>query len=62
MRYGIKDKEGSGEQKQTIWLIDWKNPENNDFAIAEEVSIKGENTLIVDQREFYEGPHRRNTI
>lgn len=26
-----------------MWLIDWKNPEANDFAIAEEVSIKGEN-------------------
>jgi type I restriction enzyme R subunit len=43
LRYGIKDKEGAGEQNQTIWLIDWKNPEANDFAIAEEVSVKGEN-------------------
>lgn len=43
LRYGVKDKEGAGEQNQTIWLIDWKNPEANDFAIAEEVSIKGEN-------------------
>lgn len=43
LRYGIKDKEGAGLQNETIWLIDWKNPENNDFAIAEEVSVKGEN-------------------
>ncbi|MCW8934897.1 MAG: HsdR family type I site-specific deoxyribonuclease [Gammaproteobacteria bacterium] len=43
LRYGIKDKEGAGEQNQTVWLIDWKNPAANDFAIAEEVSIKGEN-------------------
>lgn len=43
LRYGVKDKEGAGEQNQTVWLIDWKNPEANDFAIAEEVSIKGEN-------------------
>ncbi|OUS31938.1 restriction endonuclease subunit R [Gammaproteobacteria bacterium 45_16_T64] len=43
LRYGIKDKEGAGEQNQTIWLIDWGNPEANDFAIAEEVSVKGEN-------------------
>ena len=42
LRYGVKDKEGAGEQNQTIWLIDWNNPEANDFAIAEEVSIKGE--------------------
>ncbi len=43
LRYGVKDKEGAGEQNQTVWLIDWSNPEANDFAIAEEVSIKGEN-------------------
>lgn len=43
LRYGIKDKEGSGHNNETIWLIDWENPDNNDFAIAEEVSIEGEN-------------------
>lgn len=42
LRYGVKDKEGAGEQNQTVWLIDWNQPEANDFAIAEEVSIKGE--------------------
>ena len=43
LRYGVKDKEGAGHQNQTIWLIDWHNPENNDFAFAEEVTVKGEN-------------------
>nr|MBG3153196.1 type I restriction endonuclease subunit R [Proteus mirabilis] len=43
LRYGVKDKEGAGHQNETVWLIDWNNPEANDFAIAEEVSIKGEN-------------------
>ncbi|MEZ8184237.1 type I restriction endonuclease subunit R [Shewanella sp. 5S214] len=42
LRYGVKEKEGAGEQNQTIWLIDWQNPEANDFAIAEEVTVKGE--------------------
>ena len=41
LRYGIKVKEGAGEQTKTIWLIDWENPENNDFSIAEEVAVKG---------------------
>lgn len=41
LRYGVKEKEGAGEQFQTVWLIDWNNPEANDFAIAEEVTIKG---------------------
>ena len=43
LRYGTKEKEGPSEQNQTVWLIDWKNPLNNHFAIAEEVSVQGEN-------------------
>lgn len=31
-----------GQNKETIWLIDWAYPLNNDFAIAEEVSVKGQ--------------------
>lgn len=42
LRYGVKEKEGAGELNQTVWLIDWKHPEANHFAIAEEVSVKGE--------------------
>ncbi|MFZ6799254.1 type I restriction endonuclease subunit R [Undibacterium sp. Di24W] len=43
LRYGVKEKTGAGDVKQTIWLIDWEEPQNNHFAIAEEVSVKGEN-------------------
>ncbi|WP_299010403.1 type I restriction endonuclease subunit R [uncultured Shewanella sp.] len=42
LRYGVKEKTGAGELNQTVWLIDWGNPEANDFAIAEEVTVKGE--------------------
>ncbi|HCT9737876.1 TPA: HsdR family type I site-specific deoxyribonuclease [Morganella morganii] len=42
LRYGVKEKEGVGEQNQTVWLIDWAHPEANDFAIADEVTVKGE--------------------
>jgi len=48
LRYGIKVSEGAGEQNRTISLIDWENPDANDFAIAEEVSVKGENTKRPD--------------
>lgn len=41
LRYGVKVKTGVDENTQTVWLIDWENPHNNDFAIAEEVSIQG---------------------
>ena len=39
LRYGVKVKPGVGENTVDVWLIDWKNPENNHFAIAEEVTV-----------------------
>lgn len=41
LRYGIPVKEDVETHYTTVHLIDWKNWENNDFAIAEEVTIKG---------------------
>jgi len=41
LRYGINFLPEIGQNKVTIYLIDWENWENNDFAIAEEVTIKG---------------------
>ncbi|MCX6803751.1 MAG: HsdR family type I site-specific deoxyribonuclease, partial [Candidatus Diapherotrites archaeon] len=42
LRYGIQVKETIGQNKDTVWLIDWKEPKNNDFYIAEEVTVKGQ--------------------
>ena len=42
LRYGVKVKENVGENNQTVWLINWENPLQNDFAIAEEVAIAGD--------------------
>jgi type I restriction enzyme, R subunit len=41
LHYGIQVKTTAGENTETIQLINWKNPEANDFAIAEEVTIHG---------------------
>ena len=41
LRYGVKVLPAMGENKVTVWLLDWKQPQNNHFAIAEEVSVKG---------------------
>jgi len=41
LRYGVKVKPDVGENNQTVWLINWKEPEKNDFAIAEEVTVPG---------------------
>ncbi len=40
LRYGVKVKPEAGENNITVWLIDWKNPLANHFAIAEEVTVK----------------------
>lgn len=42
LRYGIPVKEEAGQNKETVQLINWKNPVANDFSIAEEVTIKGQ--------------------
>lgn len=41
LRYGVTVKEEQGQPKETVWLIDWKNIQNNHFAVAEEVTVKG---------------------
>jgi type I restriction enzyme R subunit len=40
LRYGVKVKPDIGENTQTVWLIDWKQPLTNHFGIAEEVTVK----------------------
>lgn len=42
LRYGVKVRDEAGENTQTVWLIDWEHPLENDFAIAEEVTITGQ--------------------
>ncbi|HEY9060590.1 MAG TPA: HsdR family type I site-specific deoxyribonuclease [Pseudobacteroides sp.] len=39
LRYGVKVKVGVGENYETVHLIDWDHPLENDFYIAEEVTV-----------------------
>lgn len=48
LRYGAKVRERAGERNQTVRLIDWEDPANNDFAVAEEVSVLGDVTRRPD--------------
>ncbi len=41
LRYGVKVKVDATAQTETVHLIDWANPARNDFAIAEEVTLRG---------------------
>src|SRR5207244_6375592 len=42
LRYGVPVKIEAGKVTETVKLIDWKHPENNAFAIAEEVTLRGD--------------------
>ena len=48
LRYGVKVKRGVADQFETVWVIDWTNPNANHFAVAEEVSIAGEHNKRPD--------------
>src|SRR5262245_20015663 len=41
LRYGVPVRVEAGTMTETVHLIDWRHPERNDFAIAEEVTLRG---------------------
>ena len=41
LRYGVPVQIGAGQTHETVHIVDWEHPENNDFALAEEVTLKG---------------------
>ena len=41
LRYGVPVKTEAGKVTETVKLINWDKPEENDFAIAEEVTLRG---------------------
>src|SRR6185369_8911183 len=41
LRYGVAVQIAAGQPYETVHLVDWENPDNNDFAIAEEVTLRG---------------------
>ena len=48
LRYGVTVLEELGQPKETVWLIDWKDPESNQFGVAEEVTVQGKHTKRPD--------------
>ncbi len=48
LRYGVNVQPDVGEHRVTVKLIDWEDPQNNDFGIAEEVTLEGEHTKRPD--------------
>ena len=48
LRYGAKVSEAAGQRKSTVHFVDWENPLENDFYVAEEVSYAGKQTKRPD--------------
>lgn len=41
LRYGVPVQVAAGQPHETVHLVDWEHPEANDFALAEEVTLRG---------------------
>ncbi len=41
LRYGASVQIAAGRPHDTVHLVDWEHPEKNDFALAEEVTLRG---------------------
>ncbi len=41
LRYGVQVQVAAGKAHDTVQLVDWEHPEKNDFALAEEVTLRG---------------------
>jgi type I restriction enzyme R subunit len=41
LRYGVSVQISAGKPHDTVHLVDWEHPQKNDFALAEEVTLRG---------------------
>ena len=41
LRYGVQVQTAAGQAHDTVHLVDWTAPDKNDFALAEEVTLRG---------------------
>lgn len=55
LKYGVKVRETVEEAPKTVYFIDFNNPGNNDFTIAEEVTVIGTNEKRPDLVVYLNG-------
>lgn len=48
LRYGVNVRKEVSEAKQNVFIIDWANPLNNEFGVAEEVTFRGKHNKRPD--------------
>ena len=59
LRYGVPVKIEAGKVTETVHLINWKEPEKNDFAIAEEVTLQRQPRAAARPRALCQRHRRR---
>jgi type I restriction enzyme R subunit len=55
LRYGVKVKPEAGHTTDTVWLIDWANPVENEFVLVEEVTVLGQHNKRPDLVVYVNG-------
>ncbi len=50
LRYGVPVQIAAGQAHETVHLIDWETPGNNDFGLAEEVTLRGQSGQTHERR------------
>src|SRR5262249_13752668 len=55
LRYGVPVKIEAGKVTETVHLINWQEPRKNDFAIAEEVTLRGNRERRPDNGLYVNG-------
>lgn len=55
LRYGVNVQSEVSEHKKMVHLIDWANPMENDFQIAEEVTVQGKSDRRPDLVVYVNG-------
>ena len=55
LKYGAKVVEEAGEAPKTVFFLNFTDPAQNDFAVAEEVTVVGENTKRPDLVVYVNG-------
>ena len=53
--YGAKVKENAGSPEKTVYFLDFDEPGNNDFAVAEEITVPGDHTKRPDVAVYVNG-------
>lgn len=55
LKYGAKVHENPGDPDKTVYFIDWEHSHHNEFAVAEEVTIKSGSTRRPDLVVYING-------